>query len=430
MKRAIIFSTILSAFLMTGNARAADQTVTIYFCGTTMNSAMWQPGSSPFGRPETVATLHHLQKAGTEYANHHKGIVDGILLIDALNPTLEDDLGGRGWNAILAEAVAIVEPVLGDCAGKCITLNLVGFSRGAVSTMHMAHALSNNTDYAHIKNKIKKINILAFDPVPGDAIMKAGIFNLPPNVAYLGFYSVDERTVLFAPVFPNPPLASDPADPLIAFYTVPGSHETMVGNTLVSGKHFGAHDDDNLDHVSRTLKIIATEIMGSSGWGHVRFYLSYDPLYNLDWYAGETDIDVLRQRFVDKVNAMYASPLPANYYPGMHIYSYFIFLESWYLDEKFCFLAVGGARHYPRCAFFRPYWFYDDGYSGPVGFADWAIINYEYSVPAPQLRVTSNGSYDIWELIAKHGSLDVDADFFDYRSTGNGSNLVIYGLFA
>jgi hypothetical protein len=400
-KNTIILSIVLVSCMMTANVWAADQTMTIYFSGTTMNGSMWQASSSPFARPETVATLHYLQKAGVDYPGHHKGIVNGPPLL-------------AEWNKKFGEAVALLTPVLSTCTGKCITLNLVGFSRGAVSTMHMAHHISANPAYTHIKDKIKKINILAFDPVPGDALMQAGVFNLAPNVEYLGIYSVDERSALFAPVLPNPPLADDPSNPLMAFFTVPGSHETMVGNTLINGHRFSSRDDVNLVHVSSTLKIIATEILGSSDWGHVRFAPDTDPDLDLDWYKAETDIGVLRQRFVDKLNAIYASPLPANYYQGMHNHSYDIFLEAWSESDKFCWTAGFGTQHRPRCAYFRPYFFYPNGYTGLLGFSDWAIVNEEFSFPAPQLRVKFDGEYSAWQLIAEHGSLDVDADFIDY----------------
>jgi hypothetical protein len=71
-------------------------------------------------------------------------------------------------------------------------------------------------------------------------------------------------------------------------------------------------DVANLDHVSRTLKIVTTEMLGSSDWGHVRFEPDpdSDPDRILDWYAGESDIAKLRQTFVDEnLDLMYASPL-------------------------------------------------------------------------------------------------------------------------
>ena len=415
MKSAFVLSVLLSSFLITTNSHAADQTMTIYFSGTTMDGNDWQASATPFGRPETIATLHYLQKVGVAYPTHHKGLVSGPILL-------------AEWNKKFGQALALLQPVLSTCIGKCITLNLVGFSRGAVSTMHMAHHLFSNSAYAHIKVRIKKINILALDPVPGDALMAAGVFNLAPNVEYLGIYSVDERSALFAPVLPNPPLAADPTNPLIAFFTVPGSHETMVGSTLINGHRFSTRDDAYLVHVSRTLKIVAAEIMGSSDWGHVRFRPESDPDLDLDWYKAETDIDVLKARFVSSLESMYTSPLPTDYYYGMHNHSYDLLLEAWSESDKFCWPAGFGTQHRPRCAYFRSYLFYPNGYSGLLGFSDWAIIDDEFSFPAPQLKVKFDGNYAIWNLIAEHGSLDVDADLVDYSEdncpiTANGDQL-------
>ncbi len=157
-----------------------------------MNSAMWNPALSPFRRAETVASLHHFQK--------------GWQLADAVNPTLAELLG-RGWNDIFNEAKALLLPVMDKCTGECIILNLVGFSRGAVSTMHFAQQILTHPNY---KARIKKTNILVFDPVPGNPLIDARYFNLQPDVEYLGFYAADERSALFAPVLPARPVAADP----------------------------------------------------------------------------------------------------------------------------------------------------------------------------------------------------------------------------
>ena len=112
------------------------------------------------------------------------------------------------------------EPALCDCEGVCITLNLVGFSRGAVSTIHFAHKISTDPDYLYIKSKLKKINVLAFDPVPGDPGLTQRIFNLPGGVEYLGFYAIDERSLLFSPAFPYPKPEDDQP---VSYFTVPVS---------------------------------------------------------------------------------------------------------------------------------------------------------------------------------------------------------------
>jgi hypothetical protein len=422
MKTKLVLSALLVSCMISANAQdVPDQTMTIYFTGTTMAGHMWQASGSPFHRPETVATLHFLQKAGTDYPGHHKGIVS--------HPEPWPD-----WGTKFNIAVGLLTPVADLCPKDtaCVTLNLVGFSRGAVLTMYTAHRLSNDKG---IYSKIKKINILAFDPVPGDPFMEPGngYFELASKVNYLAFYALDERSALFSPVFPNPPSASGTADPLFELFTVPGSHETMVGNTLINGHRDTTQDDYNLDHVSHVLKVIATEIMGSSDWGSVRFASSAIPDLGVDWYQGETDIDMLRQTFIDGINAMYAGPYPDGYYRGMHNSTFLgvtmvdIFnlglLETWFptpflgvncrfatADLPTPFGMVAGTVHYPRCVYYDP-----DGYT-ETGLTIWSShAPIDDVADAGPLNTMVGNDYVAWDLILEHGSLDVDADLLDYR---------------
>ncbi len=387
-----------------------DQTVTLYFSGTTMNSTMWRYQSSPFSRPETIAILHKFQKAGENYPGHHKGIVDGFEGLEAAVPN---------WQKNFNKAIDILTPVINECEGKCIRLNLVGFSRGAVSTLHMVNQLFNNPQYALIKDKIKKTNVLVFDPVPGDAGMSAGTFILPANVEYIGFYSNDERSALFAPVFPDRAVKADVSNPLIRFFTVPGSHETMVGSTKIDGHlhdlfgiNLGFEDTENLNHVSSALKIIATEIMGSSDWGHVRFDADFDPDLNLDWYAGETDIALLQQKLSNQIDAMYGEPVPASYYLGMRKASFDLLTEAWgkvfFVDGCWTGSLIYSPVSNLRCVYFGPY---SGRLFGKLGLSNGSINDV---ANAMQLKTRANESYEIWNLILQHGSLDVDADFIDY----------------
>jgi hypothetical protein len=466
LARMFLFPVFLVIFLAgCGGTEGVDGTeervVTIYFGGTTMTEHHWNKNIflHPFSRPETVATLHHLQKGwqhkvdGTPpeppdgkdclnvdkdniFCYHHKGMVDGIgrgwQLIDAANPSIFDwidnnPLLGRGWSDIFNEAKAILEPVAGACVEPpCITLNLVGFSRGAVSTMYFAQQILTNPNYDNIKATIKKTNILAFDPVPGDGSINDRYFNLPPNVEYLAFYSEDERSAFFAPVFPartDPPIADDPP---VNFFTVPGSHETMVGNIRRSGHHWGlctpfvfnCNDAVNsLDHVSSALKIVATEMLGSSDWGHVRFRQpdTNDVVENesfaqldLDWYDTERDISVLQQRFGNKVDDIYGY----TGYDYMHDYSFVLLLEAWGGIVPGCWTAGIWpliSPDNPRCVYYRP-----GGYVSPwpyfLGLSD-GPLNSSF---APLLNTISGGNYEIWNLIKTRGSLDVDDDFVDY----------------
>ena len=401
----------------------ADHTVTVYFGGTTMNRGMWKASDSPFARPETVATLHYLQKDESSipyYPNHHKFMVDGFTWADfgVFFPNYE----GKSQ-----EVVDLLSPVInGYCDGQCITLNLVGFSRGAVSTMHFAHKVLVKDEFPALKNKIKKTNILVFDPVPGKNDMLWDTFTLPDDVEILGFYAGDERSTFFSPVFPNPHFRPERTANL---FIVPGAHETLVGNTWIHGhkntdlswwdENKGVTDDANLIHVSRTLKMIATEMLGSSDWGHVRFRepdtddldLSNNKWYkdqkHLNWYAGDKDISLLRQRLENEIDAIYASPSPADHYDLMHYYSFTRTTESWAGDllGVGCYPNSKKTWHNSRCAYYRPEGFLP---GGRLNSSDGPMPG----VVGAQSLLDEN---TVWNLIRIRGSLDVDADLVDYE---------------
>jgi hypothetical protein len=404
MKPRTILPILLATCLMTTTAHAVDQVVTIYFAGTTMNSTMWRVDSNPFVLPETVATLYHAHRVLPDHPNHHKGFVDGFQGLEA---------AFANWEMNYQKAYDILHPVTYHCEGRCITLNLVGFSRGAVSTMHMAHRIDSDVVFEYIKSKIKKTNILVFDPVPGDSGMHEDNFTLPPNVEYLGFYSEDERSALFAPVFPNENAIQVPP---VNFFTVPGSHETMVGNTRKNGHgsylvdpYFDLSNNDftdDLRHLSDTLKIVAAEILGSSDWGHVRFAPDADPDLNLDWYDGTTDIAVLEERFNDKVDDIFTYTGFGN----MHTYSFDVLLEAWFGG---CWTAALGTQHNPRCVYYGPAMGNNVFNQELLGLSNGPMTDVPNTRPLSSL---SGNNYAIWEdLIKPRGSLDVDADLVDYN---------------
>lgn len=377
-------------------AQADDVVVTIYFSGTNLNSSHWDPDTNehPFERTETVAALHYAQSNQT---NHHKGIVDGI------EQGLGDDLIQPNWNAQLAQAEAIFNnrPA---CSGQCVILNLVGFSRGAVSTMHTARKMVDDIDQDGV---IRTINIIAFDPVPGDGQLVTGIaastFVLPSKANYIGFYANDERSIGFAPVIPWEEGGNDHVD----FFRVPGAHNTMVGSAQRNG-HRDTHGNDvgRLDPLPRTLRIVATELLGSSQYGHVRF----DPLVgddvNLDWIGGETDINVLRDRFLND-NLI---PIFDSYYAFMREFSLvgtgvIDLREGWFSGNCRNANTADEARLSERCV-------YTGGYTNslPLGQSDGPLN----TAGIPWLDAMSGGEFMLWDLLLERGSLDTDDDGIDY----------------
>lgn len=406
---------------------ADNEIVTIYFAGSTGSGTMWTPELSNFGRSETVATLHHFQKDKSDpgFSNHHKVMINGM-------PQIVSELN---WNAKWMEAYNALLPILDECEGECITLNLVGFSRGSVSAMHFATDIA---EHANFIGRIAKINILVFDPVPGDIFIKARYFNLPANIEYLSFYAIDERSLGFASVFPY---RGSPTNPLINFFSVPGSHETMVGSIKTDGHTHNfsdANEDPDLGHLSHTLKIVATEMLGSSDWGHVRFRQpnmdggveeeNFAEL-ELDWYKNDTNLSLLKERFNGEVSAVY----DYNGYDDMHKDSFIEFTdvrEAW--AGEACWLVPLASEDNPRCVYFQTDKREEDctkKFPGPctdcnctLGAANTSLDDTDLTsilTPLHRKEIDLNDSalpeeYKIWNLIRYRGSLDVDADMIDY----------------
>ncbi|MEM8608304.1 MAG: hypothetical protein AAGF92_14425 [Myxococcota bacterium] len=378
-----------------------NQVVTIYFAGTGLTSDMWLRGASKFERTETVALLHQFHRVAPDYPNHYKGFVNGFPA-DAI-PARD------GWAAQTGRGMAFLREAIREsgCEGECVTVNLVGFSRGAVSTMHFAHALVTDPVYAALNDQVEQTNIIAFDPVPGDVLgFSTSNFNLSPGVSFFGFYAIDERSILFHAAFPAFPSEEGP---LRELFLVPGSHETLVGSTYVNGHRASAGNDDvSLRRLPLTLRRFAVEIMGSSTWGHVRFDGDVDPSLNLDWYGDETDIRLIRQTFVDDLAGIYA--IDQSLYRAMRETSFVVvggdLRDAWSAGQ--CLLAPteSVARNNPRCAHYQP-----------NGYPSEDIVRTD--APLSDVRGIRNlnaidEDFVLWDLLLEHGSLDVDDDFVDY----------------
>ncbi|MEI7527302.1 MAG: Mbeg1-like protein [Elusimicrobiota bacterium] len=272
-------------------------TVTIYFCGTGMTRDWWQAanahspdGANGYWSSELVASLFYEQETDA-----NKLVVNGIGTDDAVGTAAyfarkpaegltglnigdkglldqgfpSSSLAKRGWAKCLNEAVAYLNSVLASTTGE-ITLNLVGHSRGGVLTLMTANKVKDEP-------RIKAINILALDPVPGDTSLPAATYALNDKVKnYVGIYSEDERTAMFEPVIP----ATAPGTK-VWLLTLPGSHEAFTGNTQKDGhsrnNYFGEKIKDGdihlpeLQPVASLSKIIAAGLLASPDWGGVKF---------------------------------------------------------------------------------------------------------------------------------------------------------------
>jgi len=111
--------------------------------------------------------------------------------------------------------------------GKIPTqVNIVGWSRGAVSCHMLANAMLEDPQLKHIP-----VNIFAVDPVPGPLNFQKERVTLGGNVReYVGFFARDERSKGFACVIPHTHSATK-----TSIYPLPGRHATLVGNAALDG---------------------------------------------------------------------------------------------------------------------------------------------------------------------------------------------------
>lgn len=278
-----------------------NSVVTIYCCGTGITKEWWNAAdahswnnSSGFWNPELVASLYKEQQASD---NSLKYIVDGVgtgvevPIYDMIAlgfPSMRSN--PRGWRVCMKEAKDDVDDALKKLTGT-VTLNLVGFSRGGVLAMWLASELER-------EKRIGAINLLLFDPVPGDTKVPEKIYSIGKKVKnYVGIYSSDERTWMFEPVIP----AFESAETNVWMLRVPGSHETMVGNIQKDG-----HSIDyltvaevfvpDLFYVGWTTKVMVVETMKTKGWGNLS--------YTWNWHEDGATTEQRKHSFVERYTTM------------------------------------------------------------------------------------------------------------------------------
>ena len=143
-----------------------------------------------------------------------------------LTPGIKGIARGQGWDDNIRHAIAaIVERQnrknLGTMYG---TINMIGWSRGAVTCLRMANWIKE-----FLGDNIK-INIFAIDPVAGlDAGEKLkDTYTIPDIVQdYIAVLALDEKRGAFAPQDQSR-IHVDSFKTNVAFLTFPGVHNTLV----------------------------------------------------------------------------------------------------------------------------------------------------------------------------------------------------------
>lgn|GEM_PF-3331530 len=336
------------------NGRQFDgptQVVTVYFAGTLLKSdtVFHFGGRGPKGDqsvPELLQYLYHDQDVSAP--NQHKIWVDGIgdmakhgflsgvfdaglaarhannCKIDSY-PTDPWDprkktirfrsawgvhlAGFECWDYRLHEALDTNKEkdlfkIMSANPNSPIILNILGHSRGGILAMMLAHKVSKLQRRYHSKGdlvaeyeKFKKINIITFDPVPGNPdeiglydettqkfVKSHEYFNLSPRVSnYVGFYAKDERQNIFEAVIPH-----HSPETKVWLLALNGAHQTLVGNPRkdgheydkstsqdFSGRGLSSQLDESASDVAKVTNIIARELLKTKEWGSVKFHTNW-----------------------------------------------------------------------------------------------------------------------------------------------------------
>jgi len=130
-------------------------------------------------------------------------------------------VNGYGWEANVEHTMAVLNRTL-DLPR---TINMAGWSRGAITCFMIAHALYENPRTSGIE-----VNIFAFEPVPGPGNFDdPDKVTLPPNVKrYAAIVEQDERRKIFKPALTE---ADEAPGVKTRFYYMPGGHSTPVFRT-------------------------------------------------------------------------------------------------------------------------------------------------------------------------------------------------------
>ncbi len=141
---------------------------------------------------------------------------------------------GYGWDDNIAEAIAVIfdrmDPTSNKHIPRLTTLNLMGWSRGAVTCLRIANKLDEIMMTGSVNGGLR-VNIFAVDPVAGwDAGLKLKDTKEVPGIVknYIATLAMDERRGAFAPQDKERVEVLHPSQTNYAFLPFPGNHSTQV----------------------------------------------------------------------------------------------------------------------------------------------------------------------------------------------------------
>lgn len=175
--------------------------------------------SSPAWSQTPMQTLVDVSKGETKYQPSGHGFLTGVT---SNTSKTNAAITGHGWDDNIRHAIATLADRF---PGLSATVNMVGWSRGAVTCLRLANWMKEFLGDAWT------VNIFAIDPVAG---IDAGTalrdtFQVPDIVReYVGILAMDEARGDFRPQDLSRIQILDPAKTKVSFLPFPGVHRTVV----------------------------------------------------------------------------------------------------------------------------------------------------------------------------------------------------------
>lgn len=215
------------------NAKAGDDQQEVYcYAG---------PGMGDKSHPEfwTKPVNYHKTLDAITGASMEQNTDDAIAKMLVMQ-----DIDAQSEDAVKAYQKAIEALGTGE-KGKLTTVNLVGWSRGAVECIKLANKMYHNPYLKHVK-----VNLVLVDPVPGPGNFDESTMILNNNVNHCKiFYATSERSFAFSPVVPQ--LSADNKQTKLEAYGLPGAHATLVGAVTSHDKKQVVPGTENIGKIVR-----------------------------------------------------------------------------------------------------------------------------------------------------------------------------------
>ncbi|TDU28532.1 hypothetical protein DFR24_2904 [Panacagrimonas perspica] len=132
-------------------------------------------------------------------------------------------ISGWGWEQNERHVWAVISSLISGSSAAPDTINMVGWSRGAITCHMIAHALAKTPQTRHLK-----VNIFAFDPVPGPGNFKPDKITLATNIHDYSVVQMDnEQRWIMRPMSFDGISESD-VHGKYNYHVLPGQHDTGV----------------------------------------------------------------------------------------------------------------------------------------------------------------------------------------------------------